>query len=428
MSKLNIKYGLNEVPPFWELILFSAQWLVITVPIIIIIGKVIANLHFDHTGDQVIYIQKLFFVIAVTLLVQLFWGHRLPLIIGPSSVLLIGIAASQGSSIPSIYTSISIGGIVLFVFGVTGLFGYLKKLFTPRVVATILILIALTLTPLMIDLITQTSLLDTVFSNIVFAFVFIICMFAASRILKGIWKSTLIIWAIIAGSLIYFLISPWVTTGLISSSLFSSVFRNLNLAPSFNLGIIISFLICFLALSINDLGSIQSVGELVNPDHMQKRITRGVSVTGLANILAGLFGVVGPVNFSLTPGVIASTGCASRYTLLPTGFSLLLLSFMPSVLAFIGSIPSLITGSIIIYIMCSQISSGLLVAFNSMDGFKFEHGLTMGLPLMLGLIISFLPAEVVNTFPLLLKPIIGNGFVVGVISVLIMEHVIFKNA
>jgi len=183
-----------------------------------------------------------------------------------------------------------------------------------------------------------------------------------------------------------------------------------------------------LALSINDLGSIQSVGELVKPDHMEKRITRGISVTGLANILAGLFGVIGPVDFSITPGVIASTGCSSRYTLLPTGFGLLVLSFMPVVLALLGSVPTLVTGSIIVYIMCAQVAAGLMVAFNSMNGFKFEYGLAMGLPLLLGLIITFLPAEVLDAFPLMLKPIIGNGFVVGVISVLLMEHVIFKNA
>ena len=35
-----------------------------------------------------------------------------------------------------------VGGLVLAVLGMTGLFGYLKALFTPRVVAATLILIA----------------------------------------------------------------------------------------------------------------------------------------------------------------------------------------------------------------------------------------------------------------------------------------------
>ena len=59
----------------------------------------------------------------------------------------------------------------------------------------------------------------------------------------------------------------------------------------------------------------------------KKRITRGITITGLGNILAGFFGVIGTVNFSLSPGVIVSTRCASKYTLVPTGLGLLLLSF-----------------------------------------------------------------------------------------------------
>ena len=91
-----------------------------------------------------------------------------------------------------------------------------------------------------------------------------------------------------------------------------------------------------------------------------------------------------------------------------------------------GSVPSVVIGSALIYLMCSQISAGLIVAFNSEEKFTFEHGLVMGLSLMLSIIISFLPTEVLNTFPAILRPILGNGFVVGVMAVLTMERLIIK--
>ena len=47
---------------------------------------------------------------------------------------------------------------------------------------------------------------------------------------------------------------------------------------------------------------------------------------------------------------------------------------------------------------------------------------------MLSIIISFLSPEVLNSFPTILRPILGNGFVMGVVSVLIMEHLIFKKS
>ncbi|NLJ55618.1 MAG: xanthine permease, partial [Firmicutes bacterium] len=42
------------------------------------------------------------------------------------------------------------------------------------------------------------------------------------------------------------------------------------------------------------------------------------------------------------------------------------------------------------------------------------------------IIVSFLPDGVLETFPVFLRPLLGNGFVVGVLAVMIMEHLIFK--
>lgn len=428
MNKINFKYQLNEIPSFQELILFGLQWLVITIPSLIIIGKVVAGLHFDLSFAQTIYVQKVFFVSAVTLLVQIYWGHGLPLIVGPSSVLLVGIISSQGSSIDSIYSSIMVGGLVLAILGMTGLFGYIKALFTPRVVAATLILIAFTMTPMITNLITTTSQGSNGFFNIVFALSLIFCLFIANKYVIGIWKLTLTLWGIVIGTLIYNFFFPVEIAGNLGYELFSTFFSNLTVNITLEPGMIISFLICFLALAINDLGSMQSVNELINPENKEKRITRGITITGLGNILAGFFGVIGTVNFSLSPGVIVSTRCASKYTLVPTGLGLLLLSFFPKAIAFMGTIPSVVIGSVLVYIMCSQIAAGLLVAYNAMGEFTFEHGLAMGLSLMLSIIISFLSPEVLNSFPTILRPILGNGFVMGVVSVLIMEHLIFKKS
>lgn len=428
MSNLRYKYALDDIPPAGELILYGLQWLAISVPTIIIIGKVVAVLHYPDPAGQVLYVQKLFFVTAVAMLVQLLWGHRLPLVIGPAAVLLVGIVAGRGSDLNYIYTSIMVGGLILFVLGVTGLFGRLQKFFTPRVVATILLLIAFTLTPTIMNLIVAPGAPGEALVNLVFALVLVLFMFVAGRLLTGIWKSTLIIWAMVAGSLFYILVFPGYGGEMPGGfHLAAGFLRNFNIQPALDPGLLVSFLVCFLALSINDLGSMQSVGEMLKPEKMPQRITRGISLTGLANVLSGLFGVIGPVNFSLSPGVIASTGCASRFTLIPAALGLLVFSFSPAAIAFTGSIPSVIIGAVLVYVMCSQVSAGLLVAFGSGERFSFDSGLIIGLPLMLGIIVAFLPVEVLNTFPASIRPVLGNGFVVGVLAVLILEHLIYKN-
>lgn len=255
---MKFRYGVDDVPPLGELVLFGLQWLAIAVPTIVIIGKVVAALHFSDALDQVIYLQKLFFVTASALLVQLLWGHRLPLIIGPASVLLVGIVASQGSDVNAVYSSIFAGGIVLTTLSITGLFGYLKQLFTSRVVATILVLIAFTLTPTIMNLIISSKAAGSPLLNLCFALVLIIFMFIANRYLAGIWKSTLIIWTIIIGSILYLVIFPqyqWMGQASDFASI-AAFTRDLDFNFTLEPGVLIAFLFCFLALSINDLGSI----------------------------------------------------------------------------------------------------------------------------------------------------------------------------
>jgi xanthine/uracil permease len=254
-------------------------------------------------------------------------------------------------------------------------------------------------------------------------------MFAAHRVLTGVWKSTLIIWAMIAGSIVWFMIFPetFRTDHIAYASPVSGFFKHMISGLSLNVGVMISFLFCFLALFVNDLGSIQSMNELLKPADTGGRINRGILITGLSNIMSGFLGVIGPVNFSLSPGVIVATGCASRIVMIPTAVLLLLLSFSPAVIGFIASVPSIVIGTILIYILSSQIAAGLMVAFESIKEFQIKDGLIIGLPLMLATIIAFLPADFLYDFPSVLRPVLGNGFVVGITAAFLMEHWIFKN-
>lgn len=423
LERMSFKYGVDTVPPPLELCLFALQWLFITLPALIIIGRVAAGVDPASPVDQVAYMQKVFFVTAVSLLLQLMWGHRLPLIVGPSSVLLVGLVAAKGGDINAIYSAIWVGGLIVFLSGLVGILGYVKKFFTPRVISVILLLVSFTLAPTIISLITTPETGVPGVFNFSFAMILALGMLVANRYLKGIWKATLIMWSMALTSLLYFLIFPqhYAASGKIPTvtANFLTHITTFKIDP----GILISFLLCFLALVINDLGSIQSTGELVNPGDMPRRIAKGITVTGLGNALAGMFGVIGLVDFSLSPGVIASTGCASRYTLIPVGIVTLIFSFSPLSMGWAGMIPDVVIGAMFIYILCSQIAAGFLVLLNSGGDIRFEDGLVIGLPLMLGIVVSFLPASFAATLPPGLKSLVGNGFVVGVVTALILDNI-----
>lgn len=424
---MNLKYGLEDHPKFPESLIYGLQWLAVTIPAIIILGKILGGTE-GSAAAQVLYMQKLFAVMAVSLLMQIYWGHRLPLVIGPATVLLIGILSSQGSSPAAIYSSILICGIVLSILAISGLFTYLRQLFTPRVVAIILLLVAFTIMPTIIDLISFPSVSSSPAQNLSFALVFILVMFAAQRYLTGLWKSTLILWAMIIGSLAYFLLNPtWFQHATAAGlPLWGGFFDQLTSSLVIDPGLIVAFLLCFLGLSINDLGSIQAVGTVLQADNMPQRITRGITLTGIGNTLAGFMGVIGPVNFSFSPGIIASTGCAARSTLLPAGIIMLLISFLPRALYYLAFIPEVVIGCILLFIMCTQVAAGLSAAFAAMREPVFDYALVISLPVLVGIIVAFLPAEITADFPSQLRPILGNGFVMGVLAALLLEHIIFR--
>jgi xanthine/uracil permease len=422
-----MRYSLNDVPPPAEFVLFGLQWLAISIPGIIIIGKVVGGLHFADSSSQITYLQKLSFVIGIVLISQVLWGHRLPLILGPSTVLLIGMIASTGFDRAAVYGSIMVGGGLLFLIAVTGLFGHLQRLFTPRVVAVVLLLIAFTLMPTVLGLLVPAGPVPP-HRSISFAFALILGMVVAQRFLPPLWKSAIIFFAMIAGSLAWFIVFPSphrqaAARGLpLVSCFFSGFTTSFSLAP----GVLISFLFCFLGLSINDLGSIESVSTLLDPPHMRQRVNRGIALTGLANLAAGFFGVIGPVNFSLSPGVILSTGCGARLTLVLTGALLVIISFSPFLMGMIGGVPPVVTGAILTYILTFQIAAGLAAIGQEGKAVPVESGIVVGLPVLLGTAISMLTARILEAFPLVVRPIIGNGFVVGVLTAFVLEHAIYR--
>jgi xanthine/uracil permease len=427
---MEFRYGLDDRPPPLEWLFLGLQWFAVAVPSIIILGKIICTVGPAGACDPLIYLQKMFFVAALFMLIQIFLGHGLPLIVGPSTVILIGILSSPGAQPAALYTAILLGGLLLFILARTGLLGKIRRLFTRRVVAVVLLLIAFTLTPTIIRLITGSGGGGTLRWNVLFAFALCLSMLVLHRFLGGIWRSTLILSATVAGSL------AWHVLGLGSAgagsagsgALFDLFFTGFTTALSFDPGLLAAFFICFIALAINDIGSIESMNAFVGDGDKGERLRKGIAVTGLANLAAGFLGVIGQVNYSLSPGVVASSRCLSRFALVPAALLMLAAAFSPAAIAVMEAVPSVVVGSAMLYILCAQMAAGIMVLMEDERGAGFNGGLVVGIPLLVAIVVAFLPAEVVATYPAIIRPVAGNSFVMGVLAVLFLEHVLYRDS
>ncbi len=426
----SLRYNIDDLPPFWSNLMFGLQWFIIAVISAIILGKVVAGMHSAHLGFQVMYLQKLFFFMGLAMLVQVLWGHGLPLVAGPSAALMVGIVAGMGRGIDAIYTGIALGGFFLLLLNLTGIFARLTRLFTFRVVACILILIALSITPVIMNLIScpvSSNMAEAGPLQLGGALILLLLMLAADQRLKGVWKTTMLVWAILFGSFaLHYFVPP--ESSKMSGQLHSTnyFFKELVISPTWDTGVILAFLICVIALAVNDLGSMHAVGRLVGASDMESRVRKGIFVTGLCNFFAGGFGIIGPVNFSLSAGIIASNGNGSRFSLIPAAVGMICMAFFPCLLGMMWAVPGPVVGTVLFYVMSAQLSAGFMTAFGG-KSFSFEDGMIIGVPSMICIVISYLPQGVKESFPDMLMPIFGNGFVVGALVVMILEHLVYGN-
>ena len=278
----------------------------------------------------------------------------------------------------------------------------------------------MTLAPVFLDLIFKTG---SPLFNFGFTVIAILATFILNNLLKGIWKSTTIIFTVVLGTAAYYLFNeippmPDYDYRITLDSLF--------IRPEFEAGTILSFLICFFALLINELGSVQSVKDMVQADEPDKRIARGNAVVGLGNTLSGMLGIIGPVDFSISPGIIASTGCASRYTIIPCGIGLVLCALSPSMVSVFTLLPDIIIGIMLMYIVILQLAAAFNLIVDTGSVRNFDHALTIAIPMGIGLFVALLPQSAVAALPAILQPILSNGFVVGVLTVVMLEHLVFK--
>ena len=414
---MDFKFSLNSRPSFGAMLLYGMQWLMICIPV------VLTSTFVAPEGQMLFFTQKLFAVMGITMIINSLWGHRLPLIAGPAAVLLMGVlAASQlGGSSEAIYPSMAIGGVIIILLSLSGLMRKIQSAFTPRIVAAIVLLIAFTIVKPIVGMVFSDTT-HQLFAML-FAVVMVITMAVANNLLKGVWKSMVVIVAMIVGSLIYYAYTGFPESFVSDTAEPSILLSGINI----DAGITIAFIFCYIALFINQVGSVQSLGELVGADKMESRQKRGMVVQGVMNIVAGAMGVIGPVDYSLSPGVVASTSCASRYTILPAAAAMIVMAFIPEAVSVLLTIPKPVMGVVLLYLMSTQVAAGLHMIHTTNATPTFKDGVILAIPIMFTTILSFAPTEALSAIPALIRPIVGNGFVMGIILILLLEHLFLKD-
>jgi len=407
---------------------YGFQWMIIFLPTLMILSAISSEYLGFQEKERILFFQRVLVTTGGIMILQTLWGHRYPLLDGPSSALLLTLLVLAPGGMPAIQGGMIIGGILLVLLGALRLMRYVEALFTDNVVGVTLILIAITLLPYLAPLIIGqhpgSPRGDLRILGVSLVTVTAIALF--SQRLAGFFRTLSLLWGILLGTFLMgllgrldFSVRPEVQWFALPPSLVSE-------PPRFVLSAILPFLVAYLAVVINGVGSMYSIGEIVGKENMGRRVARGIGLTGAGGILAGALGSIGTVSFGISPGVVLITRVGSRFPLTLCGVFLCLLAFFQKFLMLLLSIPPSVVGAALLTAMASQVGAGISVLTRTGRSLEGRDYLVVGLPILLAGIITLLPEDFFRTLSFSAQAFLKNGLVVGIVAVLLLEHLVLR--
>lgn len=438
----------------------AVSWAIIPIIFIVIIGSLITQIQSSNYSEAVYSLQKLLLITGIGVIAQVLIGHKLPISFGPSMILLVCAISTASFDLDAYYTAILICSLISLFFSLfivkLKLFSILERIFTPTLIATILLIVPISIMPTINNILINDKNINFNLCLVIFLGIFAFLLFV-NRKIKGASKNYLQVAILIGGTMCYYFYFPIIA---IHENILLSLTDGFLFKPVINYGVILSCMICYGALIANDIGSIIAISSDVHkklPDDTQ--IQHGVTITSIINTISSVFGVIGGVNYSLSKGSIVGTKSISLFPVILSGIFLVIIAFIPNIGSMLLLIPSILIAPILFYNIVNMFAGSLYdiatkdlklidnaikvsklidnptkdlkLIDNAIKDSKLNSQNTcfiISISLLIGCVIVFLPGSSFTAIPVFLQPIVQNAFVVCFISTIILEKFFFPTS
>ena len=409
----------------------SLQWFLFMISNSMIVPIVIASQFHLNAADSIQFLQRTLFILALSGLLQVFIGHKYPIMEGPAGVWwgVFSLYASLGTvlfgshseTLRVLQFTLLISGIIAILMSLFGLIDKLAKYFTPTVTGTYLILLVTQLSGSFLKGmfgITETNSAIKLPIALASAAILLLTFYLLSH--RTLNKLSIIIsigvgWGVFA------------MLGLAKPIEFQAqlfyipkvfVFG----APRVEWNMVVTAFFVTLILITNMLASIRVVesvykhkGEKIEKDN----IKRSGMVSGISQLLGGLFSGVGAVPISGSGGFISATNLYSRVPFIVASCFLLFLSIFTPLTSIMSALPPAVGYAAIFPVFTGMMALGIG---------EFKHAKQpekamkkAGIALLSGIGVMFLPSQAFSTLPPLVTTFLSNGLVLGTIIILALE-------
>ncbi len=426
MDKPNYIYDLDDRPPLMLTLLYAVQWALMIFPIFVTSAILPAKVLQLGPAEEVRFLQLILLSSGAFTAIQCFWGHRFPIIDGPSTALLLTFLVIAPYGLPAVQAGGIAGGLLLMAAVFILKPKRIIAVMTPNVIGVILMLVSLTLLPYMGRLMSgaESSPEEGSAVKLLLSLGLVILMSALAYRLKGFFKTVWLLGGMIFGTALFFALELPSFSHLLSSSWLSIPSDIIPSKPEFTISAAIAFAFSYVAVVVNSIGSIQAIANITDLERVPVAIRRGLFINGVAGVLCGLMGIIGTVSYSMSPGIVLSMRVASRFVVAWCGVLFILASFIPKLAALFALVPPPVVGAALCTAMGIQIGAALDIITSS--GIEQRSYYIVGLPIVLGTLVGFVPQDIVNQLPQGSRVFLGNGLTFGILCVLFLEHVVMR--
>jgi xanthine/uracil permease len=413
-------------------LLAGVQWLFFMFANVVVIPLSVGQAF--HLPPAVITasLERAFIYTGIACILQGVVGHRLPLMEGPAGLwwgVILSLAAGTealGQSLQVLGGNLEAGmilsGLLIIVLGLLGVGWTLRRLFTPVVTSTFYFLLAAQLCLIffkgMIGLANGSTIQPPIALLSVALAVLVLILSIWGR---GLISNFALLIGIILGWIGFRLLFPGQVPTLVpaDNTLFA-LFPLGNLAV--NIGLITTIVLVGLISLSNTYASLEGVETQFGIPVSTTQYKRSFVITGFSSIVSGLFGLVPYAPYTSSLGFLRSTRLLSRTPFLIGAALFILLGIIPALGQLFATLPVSV-GDAVLFVAYLQLFGAALSNIEGMT-FSFKTINRLAAPVLLGLSLLALPPTVFSTVPAIVRPLLQNGLVMGILLAIVMELVV----
>lgn len=413
-------------------VIAGLQWLsflfVNTVVIPLSIGEAYDMTALEISGNMA----RSFILTGAASLIQALFGHRLPLMEGQTGLWwgvilsMASIGVSSGLTIAEVGGSLSVGivlgGAAVVLFGLFGLHKLLNRLFTPIVMAVLLLLLATQLINIFFAGMMGITSTGKVQGPIALLSIFLVILVSILTIAgRGLLSNFSILIGIIVGWILYVLFFGPSTQVVVPR------FQDIGAVfvwgkPAFNSGIIIAGICAALINTSNSIATFRAAEPLLGVKLRDWAYRKSFVFSGIFTMLSGVFATVPYAPYTSSIGFLQTTRIYKRAPLVVGSILLMILGFVPQLASFFSTLP-ISVGNAVLFVAYLQLFGA---ALRNIEGMRFNYIsiFRIALPTLVGLAILSTPSSSFTSVSGFMNVILSNGMLVGILLAVILENLV----